>query len=154
MTKSGNCCYSVMLCVLKNIDTIYHRMMNKVFKNQIGKILEVYMGDMIFKSEDDVDHASHLREVFRVVRKQNMRLNRDKSDFGVLAKKFFGFYLSEQGIKANLDKCKAFMAMPTLDSRRKIQVLSSMLVALSRFIAKCTQHAIPFYKFLRKKTAF
>jgi len=29
-----------------------------------------------------------------------------------------------------------------------------MLIALSRFVAKSTQHALPFFKLLRKKTKF
>jgi len=33
--------------------------------------------------------------------------------FGVQVGKFLGFYLREQGIEANSDKCRAFMKLPT-----------------------------------------
>lgn len=42
------------------MDTMFQRMMNKVFKNQIWDMLEVYMKDMIIKSEDKRDNTIHL----------------------------------------------------------------------------------------------
>ena len=40
-------------------------MMNKVYdKTLLGDILEVYMDDMIVKSQQEVDHAAHLKRVF------------------------------------------------------------------------------------------
>jgi len=40
-------------------------MMNKVYDNKLlGDILEVYMDDMIVKSQQEVDHAAHLKRVF------------------------------------------------------------------------------------------
>ena len=42
--------YKVMLFRLKNAGATYQRMMNKFFKDQIGKNLEVYVDDMLIKS--------------------------------------------------------------------------------------------------------
>jgi len=51
-------------------------MMNKVYdKELLGDILEVYMNDMIVKSQLEVDHAAHVKRVFEQTRKYNMRLN-------------------------------------------------------------------------------
>ena len=80
-------------------------MMNKVFRNQIRDMLEVYMDNMIVKSRVDTDHAAHIREVFAQARQCRMRFNPEKRTFGVKAGKFLGFYLTERGIKANPDKC-------------------------------------------------
>lgn len=42
-----------MLCPfrLKNIDATYLRIMNKVLRNQVGKMIEVYIDDMILMFE-------------------------------------------------------------------------------------------------------
>ena len=90
---------------LKNAGETYQRMMNKVFCNQIGNMLEVYMEDMIVKSREDTDHAAHLREVFAQARQCKMRFNPEKCTFGVKAGKFLGFYLTKRGIEANPEKC-------------------------------------------------
>jgi hypothetical protein len=37
-----------------------------------------------------------LKRVFKQVRKYNMRFNSEKCTFGILARKFLGFYLTEE----------------------------------------------------------
>ncbi|GAU42123.1 hypothetical protein TSUD_350970 [Trifolium subterraneum] len=132
----------------------YQRMMNKVFHNEIGDMLEVYMDDMIVKSEEELDHTIHLKRVFDQARKFNMRFNPEKCTFGVKAGKFLGFYLTERGIEVNPDKCKAFFDYPTPKSKKSIQTLNGMLTSMARFVAKSAQHALPLFKLLRKETTF
>ncbi|MCH99186.1 putative protein NYNRIN-like, partial [Trifolium medium] len=112
------------------------------------------MDDMIVKSKEKVDHTIHLKKVFDQARKYNMRFNPEKCTFGVKAGKFLGFYLTERGIEANPDKCRAFFEFPTLDSKKSIQSLNGMLTALSRFVAKSAQHALHLFKLLRKESMF
>jgi len=64
------------------------------------------------------------------------------------------FLLNRKGIEANPDKCQAFTQLPTPHSKQCIQILNGMLTSLSRFIAKSAQHALPFFKLLRKETKF
>ncbi|GAU25741.1 hypothetical protein TSUD_216720 [Trifolium subterraneum] len=154
MTETGNYYYNVMPFGLKNAGATYQRMMNKVFHNEIGDMLEVYMDDMIVKSEEEIDHTVHLKRVFDQARKFNMRFNPEKCTFGVKAEKFLGFYLTERGIEANPDKCRAFFDYPTPKSKKFIQTLNGMLTSMARFVAKSVQHALPLFKLLRKETTF
>lgn len=39
-------------------------MMNKIFKKKIGGMLEIYM---VVKSKEEVDHTTHLKEVFEEI---------------------------------------------------------------------------------------
>jgi hypothetical protein len=50
MTDRANFCYKVMPFGLKNAGATYQRLMDKVFKNEIGKTIEVYVDDMVVKS--------------------------------------------------------------------------------------------------------
>ncbi|GAU16452.1 hypothetical protein TSUD_118010 [Trifolium subterraneum] len=154
MTETGNYYYNVMPFGLKNAGATYQRMMNKVFDNEIGDMLEVYMDDMIVKSEEEIDHTVHLKRVFDQAKKCNMRFNPEKCTFGVKAGKFLGFYLTERGIEANPDKCRAFFDYPTPKSKKSIQTLNDMLTSMARFVAKSAQHALPLFKLLRKETTF
>ncbi|GAU35417.1 hypothetical protein TSUD_375070 [Trifolium subterraneum] len=75
MTETGNYYYNVMPFGLKNAGATYQRMMNKVFHNEIGDMLEVYMDDMIVKSEEEIDHTIHLKknEEYKPISKKSIQ---------------------------------------------------------------------------------
>ncbi len=49
---SGVYCYNVMPFGLKNTGATYQRLIDKMFKDLIGKNIEIYINDMIIKSRD------------------------------------------------------------------------------------------------------
>ena len=61
VTNFGVFCYLVMEFGLKNIEAMYQRLANKMFKHLIGKIMEVYVNDMLVKNLNKSDHLEHLR---------------------------------------------------------------------------------------------
>ena len=86
-------------------------MMNKVFKNQIGKNLEVYVNGMLIKSCTLDDHLSDLEENFNVMKVNRVRINPAKCTFRVAIENFLGFMLTKRGIKVKPTKCKAILEM-------------------------------------------
>ena len=50
ITDRGIYCYKVMPFELKNARATFQRMVNKVFKKQIRRIIEVYVDDMLVKN--------------------------------------------------------------------------------------------------------
>ena len=53
-------CYKRMSFDLKNTGTTYQRLVNTMLKDLIGKIIEVYVDDMLVKSKAARDHMDHL----------------------------------------------------------------------------------------------
>lgn len=68
---------------LKNAGVTYQRMMDTVFKEQIGRIMAVYVDDMLVKSQKASQHEENLEEVFRVIRENMIMLNPATCAFGV-----------------------------------------------------------------------
>ena len=89
---------------LKNVGATYQRFMNKMFAQQIGRNVQVYVDDMLVKSRREEDHLEDLRETFNTLRSYNMKQNPRKCAFGLTAGKFLGFMVSQRGIEANPDK--------------------------------------------------
>ena len=56
VTSQGLFCYKVMSFDLKNAGMTYQRLMNKMFANQIGRNEQVYVDDMLVKSQRKDDH--------------------------------------------------------------------------------------------------
>ena len=107
VNSQGLFCYKVMSFSLKNAGATYQRLMNKIFSHQIGKNVQVYVDDMLMKSQLENDHLDDLKETFDTFRSYNMKLNPSKCIFGVTAGKFLGFMVSQRGIKVNPDKIQA-----------------------------------------------
>nr|KYP60058.1 Transposon Ty3-I Gag-Pol polyprotein [Cajanus cajan] len=131
ITESANFCYKVMPFGLKNAGATFQRLMDKVFQGQIGRNIEIYVDDMVVKSNSVADHLADLAEIFGELRKNNMRLNLEKCTFGVKGGKFLGFMLSARGIEANRDKCQDVLDMRSPSNLKEMQRLSGRLVALS-----------------------
>nr|KYP74632.1 Retrovirus-related Pol polyprotein from transposon 17.6 [Cajanus cajan] len=154
ITESANFCYRVMPFGLKNVGATYQRLMDKVFRDQIGRNIEIYVDDMVVKSNSLTDHIADLAEIFGELREHNMRLNPEKCTFGVKGGKFLGFMLSARGIEANRDKCQAVLDMRSPSNLKELQRLSGRLVALSRFLPRLADKISPMTKLLRKASAF
>ena len=75
MTERGIYCYKAMPFGLKNAGATYQRLVNMMFKDLIGDIMEVYIDDMVVKSKNAVDHIQHLKQAFEILGKYNMKLN-------------------------------------------------------------------------------
>ncbi|GAU40822.1 hypothetical protein TSUD_398050, partial [Trifolium subterraneum] len=113
ITPWGTFCYKVMPFGLKNAGATYQRAMVTLFHDMIHKEIEVYVDDMIAKSQEEEDHLVHLEKLFARLRKFKLRLNPNKCTFGVRSGKLLGFIVSQRGIEVDPDKVKAIQNMPT-----------------------------------------
>ena len=146
----GLFCYKAMPFGLKNTGATYQRLVNKMFHDQIGIYVEVYVDDMLVKSKENEDHITDLKETFQVLRSYNMKLNPGKCTFGVSSGKFLGFMVSQRGIEANSNKIVAILEMSPLKTVKEVQSLTGKAAALNRFVSRSTDKCLPFFKILRK----
>uniref|UniRef100_A0A2N9EZG4 RNase H type-1 domain-containing protein n=1 Tax=Fagus sylvatica TaxID=28930 RepID=A0A2N9EZG4_FAGSY len=129
-------------------------MVTKMFKDQIGKTMEIYIDDMVVKSRLSQDHLKDLTETFRVLRLHKLRLNASKCVFGVGSGKFLGFMVSHRGIEVNPDQIKVIQELKAPRTHKEVQRLTGMTAALSRFISRSADRCQPFFQLLKKSTTF
>ena len=108
ITSQGLFCYKVMPFGLKNAGATYQRLVNHMFHPQIGRNVEVYVDDMLVKSQDEEIHLDDLQETFDTLRQYNMKLNPNKCAFGVSSGKFLGFMVHTGRSKLILIKSKQY----------------------------------------------
>ena len=150
VTSQGLFYYKVMPFGLKNAGATYHKLMNKMFAQQIGRNVQVYVDDIQVKSRREEDHLEDLRETFDTLRSYNKKLNPDKCAFRVTAGKFLGFVVSQRGIKANPDKIRAIIEMVPPRNVKEVQSLNDKVAALNRFVSRVTDKCLPFFCTLKK----
>ena len=103
MTPIRNYHYKVMPFGLKNAGSTYQRMMTRMFKPQLGKIIEVYIDDMVVKSKIVSEHVKDLEIIFDILREHKLRLNASKCSFEVGSGKFLGYMVTHRGIEVSPD---------------------------------------------------
>ena len=102
------------------------------------------------KTKDKATLIHDLEETFANIRKINLKLNPEKCVFGVPFSKLLGFFVSHRGIEANPDKIKVIEQIQAPRTVKDVRRLMGCVAALSRFISKSTERALPFFKVLKK----
>ena len=119
-TNDGTYCYRAMSFGLRNAGATCQRVMNTLFKYQIGKTMKVYVDNILVKSKLASTHVADLTECFVVLQKNGMSLNPAKCAFGVRGGKFLVFVVIKRGIDANPKKIQALIDMKSLTTVKDI----------------------------------
>ena len=154
MTPVENYHYKVMPFGLKNAGSTYQRMMTRMFEPQLGKVLEVYIDDMVVKSKVVSKHVKALEIIFGILREHKLRLNASKCSFGVGSGKFLGYMVTHRGIEVSPDQIKAINNLQTPQNPKEVQKLTSIIAALNRFISRSADRCRPFYLLVNKWKGF
>src|ERR1044072_9480283 len=99
----------VMPFGLKNAGATYQRVMNSMFHDFIEEFMQVYIDDIVIKSNNKSTHLQHLRTSFERMRKYRLKMNPLKCAFCVQARDFLGFVVHKKCIEVNHTKTKAIM---------------------------------------------
>jgi len=113
------------------------------------KEIEVYVDDMIAKSESEEEHILNLRKLFERLRKFKLKLNPAKCTFGVKSRKLLGL-ISQKGIEVDLDKMRAIIEMPAPSTKKEVRGFLGRLNYIARFISQLTATCEQIFKLLRK----
>jgi hypothetical protein len=128
--------------------------MNITLGDLVSEIVEVYVDDIVVKTRESNSLLENLAQVFDKLRATSTKLNPKKCVFGVSAGKLLGFLVSHRGIEANPDKVRAIEAMRPPACLKDVQRLTGSLAALSRFISRLAERALPFFKLMRGSGPF
>jgi hypothetical protein len=97
----------VMTFGLKNAGATYQRAMNLIFHDLLGIILEVYIDDVIVKSDSMDGHLADLCLALERMCRYGLKMNTLKCKFGVSAGKFLGFIIHEHDIEIDPTKIES-----------------------------------------------
>jgi hypothetical protein len=154
VTVDGLYCYVVMLYGLRNALSTFVQAMSKTFGDLIRDNIEIYINDIVVKTKRGSTLVEDLTLVFDKLQAMCTKLNSNKCVFGVSAGKLLGFLVSHRGIEANLEKIRTIEAMRPPARIKDVQKVTGSLAALSRFISRLAERALPFFKLLRKSGPF
>ncbi|KAK1644470.1 hypothetical protein QYE76_062275 [Lolium multiflorum] len=130
----------------------YQRTMQRCLKDQIGRNVHAYVDDIAVMTRKGSDLISDLIETFENLRRYKMMLNPLKC--GRTSGKLLGFIVSNRGIEVNPEKIKAILCIKRPTCLKDVQRLTGCVAAISRFVSRLGEKALPLYKLLKKTDKF
>ncbi|GKE82407.1 reverse transcriptase domain-containing protein, partial [Tanacetum coccineum] len=116
-TDEGVFCYTKMPFGLKNAGAMSQRLVDTIFEGKMGRNLEAYVDDM---------------------------LNPKKCSFRMEEGKLLGYVVTSERIRANPEKTKAIMDMPSLSSLKQMQRLTEeAFQAMEKIIVELPRLTVP-----------
>jgi hypothetical protein len=120
-------------------------MMQNCLGGQIGCNIQVYIDDVVITTREEESLISDLAETFDNLSRYKLKLNPTKCSFSVSAGQLLGFLVS-----ANPEKIQAILTMGKPTKLYDVQKLAGRIAALSRFVARLGEKALPFYALMKK----
>jgi len=127
----------VMTFGLKNAGATYQRAMNFIFHEFIGKVVEIYIDDVVVKSGDFTKHLADLRKVLECTRKHGLKMNPNKCAYGVSAGQFLGFMVHQRGIDFSRRSIDATNKIVAPTNKTELQSLIGKIILLGGLYLIC-----------------
>jgi hypothetical protein len=141
----------VMTFGLKNASATYQRAMNLIFYDLLGIILEIYIDDVVVKSDSMNNHLADLRLALERMCWYGLKMNPLKCVFGVSAGKFLGFIIYEHGIEIDPTKVESINKVQPSQCKNSMQKFLRKLNYLRWFIFNLSEKISAFAPILRLK---
>jgi hypothetical protein len=107
-TKFGLYEWMVIPFGLTNILETFLHLINDILKEHLGKIVVIYLDDILVFRKMCYDHLFHLHMVLELLSQHKFHVKRCKSSFGQYSISYFGFLFSAKGVDLDPLKFQSF----------------------------------------------
>lgn len=128
---------------------VYHKTIHMIFEHIPG--VETMMDDIIVWGSNREEHDERLRKVLDKTREVNLKLNKDKCEFGVRTLTFVGDVVSEEGVKPDLRKTSAINNMERPNNKDEVRRFLGMVTYLAKFVPQLSALSAPLRSLLEQK---
>ena len=109
-----------------------------------------YVDDLLIASEREEDHLSHLNEVSKRLKENNITLNFQKCGFRKHETTFLGHIISAQGIRPDPDKIQAIRHFNFPTNRKQLQGFLGTINFSAKFSKDISKEIVPILELLKK----
>lgn len=152
VARSGVYRFCRLMFGIKSAPELFQREMENLFRGIRGLI--VYMDDLLVHGSTDEEHDQILREVLDRIHKRNMRINEQKSQFGVREVIFLGHCVTTEGIRPTDDKIRAILDLQPPSSTTELRSLLGLINFVGKFIPNLAAMTRHMRSLLVKKSSF
>jgi hypothetical protein len=150
-TNEGLYEWLVMPFGLTNALSTFMRLMNEILKDFIGKFVVVYLDDILIFSMTKEEHLRHLTLVMRRLQQEKLLVNLKKSSFMKKELIYFGFVISSNELKMDLEKVKAIKEWSSPKSMFEVRSFHGLESFYRKFIRDFSGICAPMMDTVKKK---
>ena len=142
-TNRGHFEFFVMPFGLCNAPATFQRLMNKVFADNLGQFIAVYLDDILIFSRTMEEHWQHLRWALSRLREAKLYGRLHKCEFLKDQVDYLGFEVSPRGIQASPEKVRAIIEWPKPKGVHDIRSFLGLASYYRRFVRGFSEMARP-----------
>ena len=142
-TNFGHFEFLVMPFGLCNAPGTFQRLMNKVFADNLGKFIAVYLDDILIFSRNLEEHWKHLRWALDRLREAKLYGRLHKCEFLKDQVEYLGFEVSPRGVQASPGKVRAIIDWPRPKGVHDVRSFLGLASYYRRFVRGFSEMARP-----------
>ena len=128
---------------------VYHKTIHDIVAHIPN--VDTIADDIIVWGHTNHEHDESLKGVLDAARKHNLRLNKEKCEFGVKQLMFIGDVISAEGVKPDMNKVSAIQNMPKPANKDEVRRFLGMVTYLAKWIPDLADKSAPLRKLLQDK---
>jgi len=152
--KYGNFMYKVIPFGLTGAPATFQREMNRILFDLLGKCVFVFLYDILIFSNSFEEHLVHLKQVFEIFRKYEVKINIEKYCFFKEEVELLSYVVSNNGLKTINSKVNTVAKWLKPENISKLISFLGSVGYYRKFIYNFAMIAAPLYKLLRKNVLY
>ena len=139
---------------LKSSPITFCRLVDEVFKGLIGKIMVVYIDDIIILGKTVEEHLANVEIVLQRLQKAGLKVKLGKCSFLKKQVKYLGHTLTSTGVQVNKEKIRAIADYPKPKSQKEVKSFLGLASFYRSFIEHFAHIVSPLTDLLKENVRF
>ncbi|GFV52518.1 retrovirus-related Pol polyprotein from transposon opus [Trichonephila clavipes] len=153
ITRNGTFVFLRVPFGLSSAAPNFQKAIDIILKPVIGRLVSVYMDDVIITSPSFNEQLDHLNQVFILLRDAGLTLNKEKCHFARDKLKYLGLIISKERIET-VNKVKAITEMAPSKNSKEVSKFLGMAGWYQKFIPKYADICEPLYRLKKEGAKF
>ncbi|GJS38109.1 putative nucleotidyltransferase, ribonuclease H [Tanacetum coccineum] len=153
-TRYGHYEFQVMPFGLTNAPAVFMDLMNRVCKPYLDKFVIVFIDDILIYSKSKKEHEGHLRQILKLLKKEELYAKFSKCEFWIPRVQFLGHVIDCQGIHVDPAKIESIKDWASPKTPTEIRQFLGLAGYYRRFIEGFSKIAKTMTKLTQKSVKF
>ena len=153
-TPLGHFQYLVLPFGLTNAPATFQSTMNELFRVHLGKLVLVYLDDILVYSRTPDEHVTHVKEVLDILRNNKLFAKMKKCQFMTSELLYLGHVIGEHGVKPDPAKIAALATWKTPMNVHGVRSFLGFGNYFRKFVQAYSSLVLPLTELTKKDTPF